>query len=249
MSDALRGVPTVTDIDGDGDVDLVAAGWDKNVYVWDFPGAYDETKNPWPSFHANVHNDGLIWRWIATGVVTAAFRYEIASRGVVLEWRVGAEAGYSFDVERSADGERYARVGRGVGAVEDVVRFVDGDVEKGVRYAYRLVSSGGERSEAVWVYVPVGQAQLGQNHPNPFNPVTRIAYWVPEGEAVRVRVEVFDVRGARVRVLLDAAQGAGRHEVTWDGRDGGGSRVGSGVYFYRMTQPGYQATKKMLLLK
>ncbi|MDH3198868.1 MAG: FG-GAP-like repeat-containing protein, partial [Candidatus Krumholzibacteria bacterium] len=256
MGDALRGVPTVTDVDGDGDVDLVAAGWDKNVYVWDFPGAYDESKCPWPGFHANVHNDGLIWRWIPTGVLGAAFSYEVVGRGVALEWRVSAEAGYSFDVERAevsgsqAEG-RFERVARGLGAPFGTVRWVDTGVEMGGRYAYRLVATGagGSASEAVWVYVPVGRAQLGQNHPNPFNPTTRIAYWVPEGPAVPVRLEVYDVRGARVRVLVDGERPGGRYEATWDGRDAGGARVSSGVYFYRMMQPGYRETRKMLLLK
>jgi hypothetical protein len=89
---------------------------------------------------------------------------------------------------------------------------------------------------------------LMQNHPNPFNPTTTIAYDV--ATAGHVTVEVYDVSGRLVRRLVNTHKDAGRHEVSWDGRDMRGSSVHTGVYFYRMNAPGYQSpAKKMLLLK
>jgi len=96
-------------------------------------------------------------------------------------------------------------------------------------------------------YIPVTTALL-QNHPNPFNPSTTIAFDV--ATAGEVRIEIYDVSGALVRTLVNGENGVGRHVATWDGRDGVGNQVHTGVYFYRMTAPGYTSqAKKMLLLK
>jgi hypothetical protein len=52
-----------------------------------------------------------------------------------------------------------------------------------------------------------------------------------------------------VTTLVDGWQAAGRKTVVWDGLAGGGARAASGVYFYRLTAPGYENTKKMVLLE
>ncbi|MBD3367519.1 MAG: T9SS type A sorting domain-containing protein [Candidatus Eisenbacteria bacterium] len=89
---------------------------------------------------------------------------------------------------------------------------------------------------------------LEQNVPNPFNPVTTIAYQVPSGGA-DVRIEIYDVSGRLVKTLVDEHRPAGRHEVSWVGRDASGDEVASGVYFCRMNAGGEKMTRKMLLLK
>ncbi len=70
------------------------------------------------------------------------------------------------------------------------------------------------------------------NYPNPFNPVTTPAFYVPDEG--RVRLDVFDLRGRLVRQLVDRHMSEGDHEVQWDGADGQGAMVGSGVYFARV---------------
>jgi hypothetical protein len=105
-----------------------------------------------------------------------------------------------------------------------------------------LPGTGGETP-----YIPVTTALL-QNHPNPFNPTTTIPFDV--AVAGDVRIEIYDVSGSLVRTLVNGEKGIGRHVATWDGRDGVGNQVHTGVYFYRMTAPGYTSqAKKMLLLK
>jgi hypothetical protein len=105
-----------------------------------------------------------------------------------------------------------------------------------------LAGGGGETA-----YIPA-VSSLGQNHPNPFNPATTIVYEVAEAGAVRI--EIYDVTGSLVRRLVDEPRGVGRHTVTWDGRDASGNGVHSGVYFCRMSAPGYTSpARKMLLLK
>jgi hypothetical protein len=115
------------------------------------------------------------------------------------------------------------------------------DVNNG-RDEVALPGGGGEVP-----YIPVTTALL-QNHPNPFNPTTAIPYEV--AVAGRVELAIYDVSGSLVRTLVNGEKGVGRYTATWDGRDGRGNQVHTGVYFYRMTAPGYTSqAKKMLLLK
>jgi hypothetical protein len=89
---------------------------------------------------------------------------------------------------------------------------------------------------------------LHQNAPNPFNPQTVIRYDVPVPGG-KVNLTVYDVSGRLVRTLVDAVQPAGRHSVRWDGRNGHGLSVVSGVYFCRMTAPGFAEQRKMVILR
>ncbi|MFN8179747.1 MAG: FlgD immunoglobulin-like domain containing protein [bacterium] len=78
--------------------------------------------------------------------------------------------------------------------------------------------------------------------PNPSAGETRLAFALPKES--RVRLAVYDVVGRRVRELLAETRSAGRHEVTWDGRDSAGHAVAAGVYFARLSAAGEtQATR------
>lgn len=94
--------------------------------------------------------------------------------------------------------------------------------------------------------VPARRLVLG-NHPNPFNPLTRITFAVDrDGPAV---LAVYDVQGRLVRRLAVGALTAGEHTVVWDGADDAGRRVGSGVYFARLAAGGEAVQRKMVMLK
>ena len=88
---------------------------------------------------------------------------------------------------------------------------------------------------------------LHQNHPNPFNPTTRISYELPE--ATDVDLVIFDLQGNLVKQLFNGRQNPGRYEMEWDGRNSQGVRVVSGIYFYRLNTPKFSATLKMILAK
>jgi hypothetical protein len=91
---------------------------------------------------------------------------------------------------------------------------------------------------------------LGPPIPNPFNPVTQIAYGIPAGSTPsRVTLRVYDVTGRQVATLVDRNRGPGMYDVAWDGRDQKGAEVASGVYFYRLTWKGKAETRRMVLLK
>ena len=62
------------------------------------------------------------------------------------------------------------------------------------------------------------------------------------------RLEVFDSAGRLVRILIAERRDAGRHEETWNGEDGEGKRVASGLYFLRLTTPEFQETRKAVMV-
>ena len=88
---------------------------------------------------------------------------------------------------------------------------------------------------------------LRQNKPNPFHQGTSIAFDMPV--ASRVTLEVVSVGGRVVRTLVSDNMPAGRHSVSWDGRDAEGQQVGPSIYFIRMRAGDFSATRKMMALK
>jgi len=89
---------------------------------------------------------------------------------------------------------------------------------------------------------------LEQNYPNPFNPETTIPFALPE--ASHINVTIYNVLGKMIKIVYNGTTDAGRHYVSWDGRDLSGSRVASGIYFYRLDIEGHKGfTKKMVLMK
>lgn len=88
---------------------------------------------------------------------------------------------------------------------------------------------------------------LSGNFPNPFNLSTTLSYQV--GAPARVRLDVFDISGQRVRTLVDAPVVAGWYQVRWDGLNEVGQAVATGVYFSRLLVGDGIYLRKMLLLK
>ena len=88
---------------------------------------------------------------------------------------------------------------------------------------------------------------LRQNSPNPFNPSTRIDFYLPR--ASEAGVVVYDIRGNKVRTFDPQYLPAGAHSVIWNGENQSGARVASGIYIYRLTADGLSKTRKMILLK
>jgi hypothetical protein len=88
---------------------------------------------------------------------------------------------------------------------------------------------------------------LLQNFPNPFNPFTTIRFGLRYGGQVTLRI--YDAAGRPVRTLVDDVLEPGLHTAQWDGRNDGGTRAASGVYFYRIRTAGFERTRKMVLLR
>ena len=99
----------------------------------------------------------------------------------------------------------------------------------------------------------VGQTELPkefdlrQNYPNPFNPNTVIEYALPK--SAHVTIEIYNLLGQKVNVLMDEDQKVGFYRVDWDGKDKGGGELASGIYFYRIQAGDFVKCKKMIMLK
>ncbi|MBN1633527.1 MAG: T9SS type A sorting domain-containing protein [Ignavibacteria bacterium] len=84
--------------------------------------------------------------------------------------------------------------------------------------------------------------ELYQNYPNPFNPVTKIKFGTPESDFVEL--EIYDILGKLVQVLVNKKLSAGVYEFEWNG-----SVHSSGIYFYKFRAGDYVQTRKMVLLR
>ncbi len=101
---------------------------------------------------------------------------------------------------------------------------------------YHLDVAIGVGSEGDYLSLPA-EFSLSQNFPNPFNPVTRIEFSLPQ--ASYVTIEVLNLLGQKIKILVNERLAAGHHVTLWDGTNGNGEAVSSGVYFYRITAEGY----------
>jgi len=146
------------------------------------------------------------------------------------------------------------------GAITDLY-YQDDNVTNGVEYTYYVTAvyaDGLEVASETVTAIPGPGAEFDEvsmplvtglhgNYPNPFNPETVLSFSLArEGF---VSIDVYNVRGQKVRGLVSGVYGAGVHKVVWNGVSDNGRSVGSGVYFYRMSAGGYTGVRKMLLLK
>jgi len=203
-----------------------------------------------------VGADGVIMKTTSEVVVpTVVQRVDVSphSGSVVVSWDIESDdviSGFCL-IRESVDPDHTLILPEG-GLLDATARsYIDRSVEPGRDYVYSLVvvlADGTKvRSRDVRVTTPVAGFALKQNIPNPFNPTTRILYTVATSS--RIRIDVYDVSGRRVRALVDATQPAGEKSVIWDGRNDQGEISASGVYFYRLRAGKFTETRKMVLLR
>ncbi len=95
---------------------------------------------------------------------------------------------------------------------------------------------------------PLIRTSLQQNYPNPFNPSTTIRFSLAEKDA-NVQLNIYNLKGQKVRTLVKGALDKGNHQVVWNGTDDSGRKVAGGIYIYRLMSGKYSATRKMIMLK
>ena len=89
--------------------------------------------------------------------------------------------------------------------------------------------------------------KLHSNYPNPFNPVTNIAYTLAKPS--KVNLKVYNLKGQLVKTLVNEKQTTGNHKVVWNGKNNQNRAVASGIYFIRIDTDNYSKTHKAILMK
>jgi hypothetical protein len=118
----------------------------------------------------------------------------------------------------------------------------------GLKREYIIVATGRyEPDYSVYNGLLADDFRLIGNYPNPFNPTTTLSYYLPS--ASDVTLEIFNLLGQRVALLVDQRQEAGLHNVVWDATNSSGDQVATGVYLYRLRAGSFIESKKMMYLK
>jgi hypothetical protein len=168
---------------------------------------------------------------------------------IVLDW-VAPEEG------RNLTGYKVYRDGEEIAEVIDVT-YTDENVPNGNYTYYVTAVYGGyesepsnevslEHTEVDLNIIPL-TTYLKGNHPNPFNPETRISFAL--NSASKTVIQIYNIKGEKVRTLVNEQLDAGYHSVIWNGTDESSRSVASGIYFYKFKTDNFSKTKKMLLLK
>lgn len=95
--------------------------------------------------------------------------------------------------------------------------------------------------------VPFSINVLNDNYPNPFNPTTTISYNLAENS--NVELSIYNLKGQKVKTLVNDILTAGENSVIWNGTDENNQPVSSGIYFYKIKTGDFTETKKMILMK
>jgi len=178
----------------------------------------------------------------------------IETRKPAFSWRAIAGANH-YEFELSKDHEFNELIAENLYNDNTPVVLPD-SLESGTTYYWRVRSSTdgawGDWSRT-WTFTTelptsvensdaITDYRLYGNYPNPFNPTTLIEYALPSTEMVRI--EVFNVMGQRMAVLVNELQSSGRHTVTFDASD-----LTSGMYIYRIQAGSFVQSRKMILVK
>ena len=175
--------------------------------------------------------------------------------GIRVDWTVSRiDEGASFTILRaSAPGWAYEKLeGVSLETAGSSFSFTDKTCLPGSICKYRVeVEAPGVPRRTLFeteaIATPFIPATLFQNHPNPFNPLTVIRFYLPETQ--EIVLDIYDVSGKRVAMLAGGIVERGYHDVTWDGRNDSGALCASGVYFTRLRAGKVEASRKMLLLR
>ena len=204
--------------------------------------------------HLFAGTDNGVWRRPLVEMIPVeliSFTATASGKEVTLNWTTATELNnQGFEVQRKFGSNDFLTVGsikgNGTTTSPNQYSFVDKLIDGG-KYFYRLkqIDFGGtfEYSNVIEVEVRVlDKFTLEKNYPNPFNPVTTIGYVLQEKS--NAKVTILNSLGEEIAVLVNEEQDKGYHKVEFNG-----SKLTSGVYFYRLKAGEFISTKKMILLR
>ena len=223
---------SIADWDGDGNLDFLVAGTDSTRLY---------------------HNSGNAGHWLEVELAGPPLnrqglgaRVEVVAGGRRQQRQVFAAFGYA------SQGPARLHLGLGRAAMVDSLKIQWPDGTQSIQtkltadQRVALRHQGAALAGKIPGAAPL-QPWLAPGYPNPFNAATAIRFQTVQPG--RVRLEICDLLGQRVRVLAEQELPAGLHLLQWDGRNEGGQPVASGVYFCRLHTGGLLLGQRLLLLK
>ena len=242
------------------------------AYAYVAPTLHDSTaKNPgWSVFMISAHTEGngrIFFTSPDSGYSVdnlapnvANVQARLVNNGVELKWETPNTPDLVHARIYKGSTENFSiKQGKLIGVTEER-KFFDASGDANTYYRIVVTDDAGNTrvSDAVRVRVSSVLVQdetsgipsdfvLDQNYPNPFNPSTTIQFGVPRPS--QVRLEIYDLRGRRVKTLVDQEVNAGYYKVLWDGRNEFGQKVSTGLYFFKLQTPDRLLQRKMILSK
>ena len=245
------------DLDGDGSTEVIFADMSGKLFITDssgenlpgFPLDFGATIESTPIL-VDINNDGVIdvvfgdnngvlHAVTMEGVEIDPFPIDLAS-SILVSPTIGfvKDDGNSAILVPNQNGYNYVDYKLPIGEI--AWGLFKGNERRTGNYDDMLSI---DKNEQIAPFV----AKLNGNYPNPFNPETTISFSL--GNASKVDLDIYNIRGQLVRNLLDTEMMAGEHTVVWNGTDSNGAKVGSGVYFYAFRAGEHIETRRMMLLK
>ncbi|MAT39965.1 MAG: hypothetical protein CL946_10220 [Ectothiorhodospiraceae bacterium] len=199
----------------------------------------------------NNMNYTLHYNGTVTPIELAAFTARVdGNNNVMLTWKTVSETSNAgFEVQRSADGEQFEKIGfvqgNGTTTLPQLYTFTD-KIDEVTYYRLKQIDYDGtyEYSNIIQAQpaVPV-RLDLAQNYPNPFSESTSIAFTLPS--AGDVELAIHDPLGRLVKTVVAGTLESGNHTYTWNGTDAAGERVAAGAYFYTLKANGITSSKRL----
>ena len=181
-----------------------------------------------------------------------SFTADVRNNEVELNWTTATEVNnYGFEIQRSNSNKEiwekiYFVEGHGNSNSPQKYSFIDRNVVPGIiSYRLKQIDFDGSFEYSREIRTEVTNPQefsLSQNHPNPFNPSTRVRYQI--SKSGYVILSVYDLLGNEIAKLVDDYKPAGKYNVNFNG-----TGLASGIYYYKLQTNDFVKTKKMLLLK
>ncbi len=204
-------------------------------------------------------NDGLWYVFFVDNITIASDEDVITFDGADLTHETRNNKGkkeIARTDDRSLLGYKIVRNGTVIVQLQTDTEYIDVNLQSGTwtYLIYAVYTTGDADPFPLGPFIgtnggnaPTYVTGLNGNHPNPFNPETEINFSLSSPD--KVTIDIYNIRGQKVKSLVNDKYDAGDHKAVWNGTDDANHKVGSGVYFYKMKSGRYTATKKMILLK
>jgi hypothetical protein len=189
-------------------------------------------------------------------VELTSYTAEIAEKSVELKWKTATETNnYGFEIQRSdvspqQSGNIWSKIGfvegNGTTNAPKSYSFIDKSANGKTSYRLKQIDRDGKFEYSQTVEVTAASTPkefaLEQNYPNPFNPTTAISYQLSAFSFTTLKI--YDAIGREVATLVNEVKEAGSYSAQFDG-----TKLSSGLYFYKLTTNQFSSIRKMLLLK